>query len=245
MWSARKTDSIIFTISLVNLNSQSSTNLPKVKISGKLNISTDLFNMRELRVVTDILRNKRSLGLDNIPAILWKDECSTHTYWISVTMCSRSQPWNAHQAGRTVSGIVPVPKKGDLSDPFYYRGISLTTIASKFYNKLILNRLVPSLYPILRRNQNVIKKGPIHHLSNFTPETYHHQEMRNANREMILRLVDFKKAFYSVDRQTMFEIPDLCGISREIVNAIKDSYLSPSLTTFCEFLLIPYMRRAY
>ena len=58
---------------LLGQPSQSSTNLAKVKISGKHNISTDPFNMRELRVVTDTLGNKKAPGLDNILAILWKD----------------------------------------------------------------------------------------------------------------------------------------------------------------------------
>ena len=38
-----------------------------------------------------------------------------------------------------ISGIVPVPKKGDLTQCTNYRGISLTQIASKIYNRLILN----------------------------------------------------------------------------------------------------------
>ena len=48
--------------------------------------------------------------------------------------------------------------------------------------------------------------------------------MRNANREMTLIFVDFKKAFNSVDRQAMFEIQDLYGIPQEMVNAIKVLY---------------------
>ena len=50
------------------------------------------------------------------------------------------------------------------------------------------------------------------------------EEMRNANREMTLIFVDFKKAFDSVDRQAMFEILDLYGIPQEIVKPIKVLY---------------------
>ena len=200
--------------------SQSSTNLPKVKISGKLNISTDPFNMRELRAVTDSIKNKTSPGLDNIPAILWKDE-SFHPYLLN--LCNHVFTTLECPSSWRVSGIVPVPKKSDLFDPFYYRGISLTAIASNIYNKLILNRLVPSLDPILKRNQNGFRRGrsTFSQLSSLRRII---EEMRNANREMTLIFDDFKKAFDSVDRQAMFEIPHLYAIPQEMVNAIKVLY---------------------
>ena len=62
-----------------------------------------------------------------------------------------------------------------------------------------------------------MQKGPIYHLSNFSPET-------NANREITLISVDVKKAFDSVDRQVMFEIVDLYGIPQEMVNAMTVLY---------------------
>ena len=38
-----------------------------------------------------------------------------------------------------LSGIVPVPKKGNLTIPDNYRDISLTQVAAKVYNQLLLN----------------------------------------------------------------------------------------------------------
>ena len=43
------------------------------------------------------------------------------------------------------SGIVPIPKKGNLGDTGNYRGTSLNVIAAKIYNKMILNRIRPHL----------------------------------------------------------------------------------------------------
>ena len=112
-------------------------------------------------MVTDTLRNKKSPGLENIPAILWKDELF-HPYLMN--LCNHVFTTLECPSSWRVSGIVPVPKKGNLSDPFYYRGISLRSIASKIYNKLILNRLAPTLDPILRRNQNAgYEKGLLIH----------------------------------------------------------------------------------
>ena len=48
--------------------------------------------------------------------------------------------------------IIPLPKKGDLSLMTNYRGISLMSIASKVYNKILLNRIRPHVDPLLRKN---------------------------------------------------------------------------------------------
>ena len=171
--------------------------------------------MRELRVVTDSLRNKKSLGLDNIPTILWKDELF-HPHLLN--LCNHVFTTLECPSSWRVSGIVPVPKNSDLFDPLYYRGVSLTAIAWKIYNKFILNRLVPSLDPILRRNQNGFRGGRST-FSQISALRRIIEEMRNANREMTLIFVDFKKTFDSVDRQAMFKILT----SRPVRNSTRNS----------------------
>ena len=54
--------------------------------------------------------------------------------------------------------IVPVPKSGDLTKAHNYRGISLTSIMDKTYNRMILNRILPVLDPLLRPNQNGFRR---------------------------------------------------------------------------------------
>ena len=53
----------------------------------------------------------------------------------------------------TTSVIVPLPKKGDLSQMTNYRGISLLSIAAKVYNKILLNRIRDHVDPILRKTR--------------------------------------------------------------------------------------------
>ena len=50
--------------------------------------------------------------------------------------------------------IILVPKSGDLSMTDDYRGISLTYIMAKIFNRLILNRIREVLDLKLRKNQN-------------------------------------------------------------------------------------------
>ena len=60
---------------------------------------------------------------------------------------------NAPEAFRRVA-IVPIPKKGDLSQLRNWRGISLMSLVAKLYNRVLLNRLRLMLDPLLRKNQN-------------------------------------------------------------------------------------------
>ena len=91
-----------------------------------------------------------------IPPLIWKDE---HFHTLLLNLCNHTfetlRPPNIWHK----SQIIPMPKKGDLSLPSNYRGISLSSIAAKIYNKLILNRLIPFVGPILRKNQNGFRRG--------------------------------------------------------------------------------------
>ena len=57
------------------------------------------------------------------------------------------------------AAIVPIPKKGDLSQLGNWRGISLMSLLAKLYNRVLLNRLRPVLDPLLRKNQNGFRPG--------------------------------------------------------------------------------------
>ena len=101
-------------------------------------------------------KSTKALGPDNILSILWKDPVFHSTllkycnHAFKLSRCPKIWP---------TSQIIPFPKKGDLSLATNYRGISLLSIAAKIYNKLILNRLVTKVDPLLRNNQNGFRAG--------------------------------------------------------------------------------------
>ena len=130
--------------------------LPRTRISEELDISTDEFTISELLTVLKHTKTSKAFGPDNIPPVLWKDP-SFHSillkycnYAFKSSVCPKVWP---------TSQIIPFPKKGDLSLATNYRGISLLSIAAKIYNKLILNRLIPKVDPLLRNNQNGFRSG--------------------------------------------------------------------------------------
>ena len=94
-------------------------------------------------------KSSKSLGLDNISPAAWKLP-ELHDYLLA--FCNDALiNGNISEAWKT-SSIIPIPKKGDLSKPGNYRGISLDPVAAKAYNKLLLNLISLFIDPLLRYN---------------------------------------------------------------------------------------------
>ena len=200
--------------------------LPNTTISETLNISTSEFTSNELITVIKQLKNNKAFGPDNIPPIIWKDKLF-HSLLLkicNISFINKSCPsiWRQSQ-------IIPVPKKGNLSLATNYRGISLLPIAAKIYNKLILNRIVPFVDPLLRNNQNGFRAGRTT-ISQILSLRRLVEEATYNNLDSVLIFVDFSKAFDSVDRERMLDILGLYGIPVQIIEAIRLLYTDTSAT---------------
>ena len=201
------------------------SSLPKVQVSNRLNISTDEFKKAELSSVLKSMKNK-ALGPDRIPVILWKDPIF---HQLLLDLCNFAFSNHISPSIWLESQIIPIPKKGDLTLPTNYRGISLLPIAAKLYNKLILNRLRPKIEPILRKNQNGFRPGRST-LGQILTLRRIIEEITYCNKTAAIIFVDFSKAFDSVNRDKMFEILELYGIPPEIISAIKVLYANTKST---------------
>ena len=94
-------------------------------------------------------------------------------------------------------------------------------------NRLLLNRIRPELEKILRPNQNGLR--PLRSTSSQILALRRIiEEMRNHQKEAAIIFIDFKKAFDSVDRNTLFQILHACGIPEKIVKAIQIMYVNTS-----------------
>ena len=112
------------------------------------------------------------------------------------------------------------PQKGDLSKASNYRGISLTSIAAKIFNRLILNRCLPHIEALLRPNQNGFRaeRSTTSHILALRRLI---EGIKDKNLKCIITFIDFKKAFDSVHRGKMLKILITYGIPDTIVQAIK------------------------
>ena len=185
----------------------------------ELPIKTGPFNGSELEVVLGKLKNKKAAGLDNIPPEVWKTQKFND---LLLHYCNEVYKGNIIESW-TEGCILPFPKKGDLGQTSNYRGITLTSIAAKVYNSMLLNRIQPEVEKILRRNQNGFRKGRSTVGQILTIRRII-EGVKARQLPATLLFVDFSKAFDSVHRGKMEKILLTYGIPIEVVNAIMILY---------------------
>ncbi len=119
--------------------------------------------------------------------------------------------------------IIPVPKSGDLSVTDNYRGISLTCIIAKMYNRMILNRTRRVLDVKLRKNQNGFrpKRTTVAQILALRRII---EGVKENNLPAVLTFINFKKAFDSIHRGKMMKILEAYSIPPSLVQTIQSMY---------------------
>ena len=190
------------------------------RISDTLPIDCEPFSLSELQAVIKSLKSSKSPGLDGIPPAVWKLP-DLHEHLLG--FCNSALVEGSTPEAWTTASIIPIPKKGDLSKPGNYRGISLAPVAAKVYNKLLLNRIYPFIDPLLRPNQNGFRKGRST-LPQILAIRRILEECKIGNKAATIVFVDFSKAFDSINREALFHILGLYGVPDTLVKAIRLLY---------------------
>ncbi|KAL5271253.1 hypothetical protein ACHWQZ_G001778 [Mnemiopsis leidyi] len=210
-------------------------------VSKSLPINCEPFDFPELEEVLDSLNSSKSPGLDNIPPTVWKLKPFRRDL---LGFCNEALVNGRVPDAWTTASIIPIPKKGDLSKPGNYRGISLAPVAAKIFNKLLLNRIYPHVDPLLRPNQNGFRRGRST-LPQILALRRIIEECRIGKKSAAIVFIDFSKAFDSINRDALFHILSLYGIPAPIIKAIRLLYdtaksrvqTSDGLTDFFETLI--------
>ena len=140
----------------------------------------------------------KAVGLDEIPAEVWKLYDFKELLLESCNRVYFQEPIVSWTKGC----ILPFPKKGDLSITKNYKGITLTAIAAKIYNLMLLNRIRPEIDPILRKKQNGFRTnksttGQILTIRRII------EGAKSKNLPLTLLFIDFSKAFDTMNRKKM------------------------------------------
>ena len=166
-----------------------------------LDIKIGHFTKEEVIKATNNISYGKAIGLDEIPAEVWKLDDFKEFLLESCNRVYFQEPIVSWTNGC----ILPFPKKGDPSITKNYRGISLTEIAAKIYNLMLLNRIIPEIDPILRKNQNGFRTnrsttGQILTIIRIL------EGVKSKNLPLTLLFIDFSKAFDTINRKKMKEI---------------------------------------
>ena len=123
----------------------------------------------------------------------------------------------------SLANIIPIPKSGDLSLGGNYRGISLSSLLQKTYNKMILHRIRSKVDLWLRIYQKGFRPGRTT-VSQILALRRIIEGVKENNLSCIITFIDFKKAFDSIHRGKMLCILKAYGILESLVNATEDIY---------------------
>jgi len=116
--------------------------------------------------------------------------------------------------------IIPLHKKGDKTDGCNYRGISLLNTAYKVLSKVLLSRLIPYAEECLGEYQCGFRKGKstVEQLSiigQIIEKKYKYRQ------DFWQIFVDFRKAYDSIHRESLYNIMEEFGIPNKLVTLTK------------------------
>ena len=122
-------------------------------------------------------------------------------------------------------------QRGNFTICTNYRGINLTQIAAKVYNRMILNKIRPVINSLLRPTQNAFRpaRSTSSHVLGLRIIA---EEVRHHKKVTLIISIDSKKAyaFDSVERKKscLKFASHACGILLEICNVIRVMYENSS-----------------
>jgi len=196
--------------------------MPKLINAIDLEIFSGDTNLLELQVVLNSMKSGKAVGLDDvsteflkIPGIL--------EYIVPLVNKVLSSGVAFEEWTKNI--IIPIPKKGDLSDYNNYRGISLMSIVGKLYNKLLLARVQPLVSTLLRGNQNGFRGN--RGTSELILAMRRLLEILTKKNSTggIFTFIDFKKAFDSINRSRMIKILRAYGVPIKVISQINAMYV--------------------
>jgi hypothetical protein len=117
--------------------------------------------------------------------------------------------------------------KGNPLDPNSYRGISLTSIFAKIYERILLSRLQrwSQTTPIASLPQFGFRSRCSTVQAVFTLQTLVHEVVTIHKRPLYAAFVDLTKAFPSLNRDKMFSFLVSKGVPSHLIRAIRSFYV--------------------
>ena len=215
------------------LNRPDPISVPDIQAAREvLDINTDPPTLSEVKVAIKAMKSGKAGGLDGVTADMLKAE-DVMTPILLRSILERI--WNSEETPEswTTGLIVKLPKKGDLSDCNNWRGITLLSITSKILSRIVHRRISETLDRYLRQEQAGFRPGRSCSEHIFTMRQILEQS-HEWNTSLYINFLDFKKAFDSVHRDSLWKILQHYGVPNKLVNVIKMLYQGFSAQVLCD-----------
>ena len=205
------------------LNRPPPANPPDIEPATEdLDIDCDVPDMDEIMVAIKQQKSGKAAGPDDIPPEAMKEAKELTSEALHLLF---EDIWEEEEIPLDWKEgyIIKIPKKGDLSVCSNYRGISLLSVPSKIFNRVILNRIKNAADPKLRDNQAGFRKNRSCKDQIATLRVIVEQSLE-WNTSLYINFIDYEKAFDSVDRNTLWKLLRHYGVPEKIVSLIRKSY---------------------
>lgn len=179
---------------------------------------------REIKEAWSFLKKRKAPGADGIPNEAW---IHAGPGLVNKLICILGKVWDGQGLPEEwkMGSIVPLFKKGNPDETRNYRGITLMSTAYKLYTEVIRRRLVSEIEEkgILPDGQAGFRKGRAT-MDNIYILNHLIQRTKGRGHRLYTLFVDLKAAFDLVDRDTLWETMKRMGISKYIIERIKEIY---------------------
>ena len=195
---------------------------PQLAPGDPLDINTREISKTEIRKALSSLKNGRAAGTDNIPPEALREggkgivDQLYHLFNLIWTTEEMPTEWKKGL-------LVKLPKHGDLSQCGKWRGITLLSIPSKVFTRVILDRMKDALDKKLRDEQAGFRKERSCTDQIATLRVIVEQSLEWQS-PLYACFIDFEKAFDSVDRQAIWNILLHYGIPPKFIDIIRRLY---------------------
>lgn len=185
-------------------------------------INSECPNLDEVRSAIKNLKSGKAPGPDGIYIELFKADVELTASHLHPIIESLWQVGEIPQEMKEAL-LIKLPKKGDLGLTKNWRGIALQNSINKLIAKIILDRISPSIEPLLRREQAGFRRGRscVDQINTLRIIV---EQCREHNTSLCLLFIDFERAFDSLNQHIMWQILAKYGIPDKLVEVIRELY---------------------
>ena len=176
----------------------------------------------EVQAAIDGLKKNKSPGSDGVTAEMLQVGGESLARQIHM-LCNKS--WKEgtipDEWGKSI--LVPIPKKGDLSNCSNYRTISLINHTGKVFLVILLNRLKSQLDPYLSEEQAGFRKdrSTTHQILMLRLLA---ERAKRQGKKIYNCFIDFQKAFDTIKHKIIWAVLKSYGVDSQIITLLKRIY---------------------
>ena len=197
-----------------------------------LDICTDPPSLEEVTAAIKAMKSGKASGADGVTAEMLKADVNVTAPILTEIFKQTWEEGQIPEAWKT-GLIFKLPKKGDLGDCNNWRSITLLSLTSKVFSRIVLSRLTAVLEKDLRPQQAGFRPGRSCSDHIFTLRQILEQS-KEWNTPLYINFIDLEKAFDSIHRESLWKILRHYGVPEKLVRVIAMLYSDFKSQVICD-----------